>query len=90
MIETKQGSAQLVLTDRSELHIDGVEDVYAFDESNVHLKTTMGELSVDGEGLRLRDLSLENGGVFIEGKIDGLYYIDRQEKKKHGLFGRKI
>lgn len=89
MIETKQGSGRLELTDRKELQITGVEDVYAFDENTVYLKTVQGELSVDGSGLRLCDLSLENGAVCITGKIDGFYYIDRQEKKKRGLFGRK-
>ena len=89
MNETTIKSGMLELLDRKTLTINGVEDIFAFDDHSVYLKTAVGELSVEGEELRLCDLSLQNGILSVSGRIDGLYYVDQREKKKRGLFGRK-
>lgn len=53
----------LILTDRKELRLDGVEDVAAFDDSSVLLKTNRGLLDIEGDGLRiLRFDGAESGG----------------------------
>ena len=89
MNDVKQSGSLIELTDRKELRISGVEDIYSFDENTVCLQTALGELNVDGKSLKLCDLSIQSGIVSITGTIDGCYYVDRQEKKKRGLFGNK-
>lgn len=89
MNTTTKSSSNITLNDRSTLHVCGVEDVLSFDENSVYLKTVLGNLSIDGRDLHVKNLSLENGDLDIAGRIDGLYYIDGEEKKKRGLFFRK-
>ena len=75
----------LNMENREKLSLSGVEDVISFDENEIILKSSMGVLSVDGEGLHIIKMSVETGDLSVEGRIDGLFYIDR-EKPKQGLF----
>ena len=81
--------SRIELKDRKELFLDGVADILSFDENAVFLRTVTGDLSVEGEGLHINDLSLEKGTLAISGKIDGLFYLPETQKKKNGLFGRR-
>lgn len=71
----------LVLSDRKSLEISGVTDVMSFDESGAVLQTTNGILAIDGEGLHVTKLDINNGNVRIDGKINGLFFSDRKEQK---------
>lgn len=79
----------IVISDRARLSISGVEDVRSFDETSVILKTNNGMVAVDGEGLRISELSTEAGKIFIEGRIGGVVFFEAVEpKKKRGFFAR--
>ena len=73
------------ISSRTSIILSGIEDVISFDENEIILKSSMGVLSVDGEGLHIIKMSVETGDLSVEGRIDGLFYIDR-EKPKQGLF----
>lgn len=62
------------LRDRQSLSLDGVEDVSGFDESTVVLSTTLGELTVRGEGLHIERIDLELGQLELQGKVRELSY----------------
>ena len=85
-IVEKEKRSLLTLRDRSEIEVDGVVDVVSFDGNSLRLKTVLGELTVDGEDLRVGELSLEGGRVSAKGRILGLYYTEAREKKSR--FGR--
>ena len=76
------------LDNRKQLYIDGVSDVVSFDDMTVVLDTAGGRLEVNGEGLHIHTLCLENGKVAVEGRIDELIYEDGLQPKRKGLFGR--
>ena len=57
---------QIVLEDREELTITGVEEVESFDESSIVLSTVRGGLEVQGEGLHIERLSLDGGDLKVE------------------------
>ena len=79
----------IVISDRARLSISGVEDVQSFDETSVILKTNNGMLAVDGEGLRIDELSTETGKIYIEGRIGGVVFFEADEpKKRRGFFAR--
>ncbi len=79
----------IIICDRARLSISGVEDVQSFDETSVILKTNNGMVAVDGEGLRIGELSTETGKIFIEGRIGGVVFFEPAEpKKKRGFFAR--
>ena len=76
---------QLSLTDRRKLVVTTVTEVKSFEESLVVLLTALGELSIHGRELQLKDLSVEEGRAVVEGQISALIY---QEPRQGGFFSR--
>ena len=62
------------LDGRERLKVSGVEDVERFDESGIVMSTSVGVLTVTGEGLHIGKLSLEGGELHVDGRIDSLAY----------------
>ena len=83
-----QEEHSLRLVGRAELTITGVTEVSRFEEDGVLLQTDMGELTVQGEQLQLKELSLEGGRVAVSGSISALVYGRQQSSGwLHRLFG---
>ena len=83
-----QEEHSLRLVGRAELTITGVTEVSRFEEDGVLLQTDMGELTVQGEQLQLKELSLEGGRVAVSGSISTLVYGRQQSGGwLHRLFG---
>ncbi len=70
--------------------ITGVRDVVSFDVAEIILETELGLLSIKGDNLHVKRLTVEKGEVEIDGSIDGLQYTERKEKSSsgEGLLGR--
>lgn len=75
---------RIVLEDREQLMVSGVEEVESFDESSIILSTIRGGLEVQGEGLHIEKLSLDGGDLLVEGLIHGLIYTE--ERRERGGF----
>ena len=73
-----QEEHSLRLVGRAELTITGVTEVSRFEEDGVLLQTDMGELTVQGEQLQLKELSLDGGRVAGSGSISALIYGRQQ------------
>lgn len=73
-----QEEHSLRLVGRAELTITGVTEVSRFEEDGVLLQTDMGELTVHGEQLQLKELSLDGGRVAVSGSISALIYGRQQ------------
>lgn len=74
MAETQTLPHKLTLNERKNLTMTGVTEVVSFDESAVVLKTDLGNLTVHGQGLQLKNLSLEGGQVAVDGTISAFIY----------------
>lgn len=72
---------KLILDDRKLLSLTGVTEVVSFDEETVLLKTSQGDLAIHGEGLQLKNLTLEGGQVTVEGHIAALIYHRQQQER---------
>ena len=79
---------EMTLKSRSELSVSGVEDVMSFDEAMVELSTLCGVMSIEGEGMHISFLDIENGRLTLTGRVSGMYYIDKKPKRG-GLFGNR-
>lgn len=85
------GSGTLILRDRARLELDGVKDVSGFDENAVLLRTELGSMTVEGEGLHITRLDLEKGLLTVEGRLNAVFYTgDGGEKKKGGFLSRLV
>jgi len=76
----------LSLFDRSKLSLTGVSDVSGFDEALVSVTTADGELSIEGDGLHITLLSLEEGRVDLEGRINAMVYSDGRTGKRRSFW----
>ena len=74
------------MENRQKAHLTGVSEVLGFDENQVTLLTDSGEITLTGEGLHVTRLTLEEGQLAVEGKIDGVIYTQRTRHR--GLFRR--
>ena len=70
---------KLTLNERKSLTMTGVTEVVSFDETAVVLKTSLGLLTVQGQELKLKTLSLEGGQMAVEGHISALVYEENRE-----------
>lgn len=87
-MEELQLPHKLTLQQRESLNMTGVTEVVSFDDSAIILKTHMGELCVQGDGLLLKTLSLEGGQVAVTGHITSLVYEEpRPAGRLRRLFG---
>lgn len=88
MDNAKPKEQNIYIANRSNIKVTGVTDVINFDEYAVCMNTENGELTLEGDGLHISELSLGAGEVAVEGKLYALSYSDGIRKKKGGLFSR--
>lgn len=77
----------LTLSERSRLTVSGVEEVVSFDDSAAVLRTGLGELMIQGQELRLKNLYPEGGTLEVQGTISALSYEQSREGFWHRLMG---
>ena len=80
---------KLALDQRNSLTMTGVTEVVSFDENAVIVNTELGRLTVQGQQLQLKTLSVEGGQIAVEGNIAALQYEEPRQKGGwvHRLFG---
>ena len=84
-MEETQFPHKLTLNQRKSLTMTGVTEVLSFDETAVVLQTALGLLTVQGQELKLKTLSLDGGQVAVDGTISALVY---EEPREAGLWQR--
>lgn len=78
----------ITLKDRSSLVISGVEHIYSFDDKKVELRTSAGELVIQGEELDMNNLSIDDQIISVTGTINSLIYS--KERKPQESFFKKV
>ena len=78
----------LTLDDRAVLTLGGITDVVSFDETSALLMTSRGLLSLDGEEMHVTKLSVDDGGMVLEGRINAMVYLDSSSDRKNGRKSR--
>ncbi len=80
---------KLTLNERKSLTLNGVTEVVSFDDESVVLKTSLGVLTVHGQNLQLKNLSLDGGQVAVDGSVAALIYEEpRPERSRLGRLFR--
>ena len=82
-------SHHVILEERDQLVISGVEEVESFDESTIFLTTAQGCLEIQGEGLHIEKLSLDGGDLKVEGRVNALIYGE-ERRERGGLLSRLL
>lgn len=74
----------LTLTERKHLMLEGVQHVGSFDEKEITLDTSLGFLSLKGEGLHITQLNLDEGVLTVEGLIATMEFSENKNAKSRG------
>lgn len=82
MTENNDRSPHMVtLEDRSHLMVTGVSDVDSFDGTNVVAYTDFGQLTIRGDNLNIKSLSVESGVLDVEGIVTALIYTENRPRE---------
>lgn len=73
---------KVTLEERKKLTMTGATEVLHFDEELARLFTSRGMVSIHGQGLKLKCLSLDGGLVTVSGEILAVIYEQPREKKR--------
>ena len=82
-------SHHIILEEREQLVVSGVEEVESFDENTIFLTTAQGGLEIQGEGLHIEKLSLDGGDLKVEGLVNALIYGE-ESRGRGGLLARLL
>ena len=77
----------LTLDGREKLTLSGVDHVERFDENEIVLHTSLGQLTVSGENLHIDRLSLDGGEMAVSGTVVSLIY-EETDSRDRGFFSR--
>lgn len=78
----------LSLLNFSRLELTGVDEVTAFQDTQIELSLTDGILIIGGQDLKIKLFSQEEKRVVIHGQIDSLFREPPRPLKKARLFSR--
>ncbi len=79
----------ITINERKNIIITGVKKIDNFDENEFFMETSMGNLTLKGEGLEIIKLDTYQGNVSIKGKVDSIAYTDDGSKEKDsGIFSK--
>lgn len=80
----------LALEGRERAKLAGVTAVICFNEEEVVLETSAGEVALMGANLHIEQLNLEDGRLDVTGEISAIEYSDIAPKReRRGLFARR-
>ncbi len=67
---------RIVVTNREQATVEGVIHVDSFDDSEIILETDLGMMAIRGEDLHIKQLSLDEGHLSIEGVVKTVDYLE--------------
>ncbi len=76
----------VIIENRSSLSLSGVTDVENFDENEISLYTSMGDMVIRGKNLHVESVSIESGNMNVTGEIRSLVWGDKDRTKKPTLW----
>lgn len=88
MNEQIGGAHEISMTNRAQMTVSGVSDVDCFNEEMIVLITSVGALTIAGEGLHIAHLNLQEGKAQVEGLVRSLEYDDKAAPARGGWLRR--
>ena len=73
------------LKNRNELIISGVEHIYSFNDKKVQIRTTAGDMVIEGEGLDMSKLNLDENLISVSGTINSIVYTKAKQTAENIL-----
>jgi len=77
----------ITLKDRSSLTVSGIEHIYSFNDKKVEVRTSAGEMVIEGENLDMGKLNLDESIISVQGTINSIIY-SKERKPQESLIKR--
>lgn len=74
MADKVEKGHRLVMENREQISLTGIQKVQSFDPKEIVLETDLGIMSIKGDHLGIKELNLKEGLVDIQGHVDALIY----------------
>lgn len=87
--EKENKNSTLSLINRKKLSMSGILEVISFKDIEIILKTSLGEMIIKGDDLKMNKLDVQNGDIVIVGEINSLLYTGRDSSDKESIL-RKL
>ena len=81
---------KVIMIDREQMEIVGVEDVISFDDQEIIIATIRGVLRLTGTDLHIKHLDLEAAKLDVEGLFSVLEYTEGRGLQGKGILGRLL
>ncbi len=78
----------LEVKDRKTVKITGVKHVDSYDDKEIVLETSMGDLVIRGSDLNINSLNLEDGSLQVIGLIENFLYTEEAGARRKNFFKR--
>ena len=89
LVNEKENKSTLTLINRKKLSMSGILEVVSFKDAEIILKTSLGDMVIKGEDLKMNKLDVQNGDMVIIGEINSLLYTGRESGDKESIL-RKL
>lgn len=77
----------LIIDGRKNISVSGVTEADNFNDEEIILYTSYGQLTIKGEDLQISVLNTESGDVTASGKVNSVSYSERSTKQQ-GFFSK--
>lgn len=78
----------ITLKNRANLNISGIEHIYSFNDKKIELRTSLGEMVIEGENLDMGKLSLDESVISVKGTINSIVYS--KDRKPQESFIKRL
>ena len=65
----------MIIESRKRLSVSGVKEVISFDSETVLLHSTLGKMTVKGEGVKIESFNTDTGDLTATGTIHAVVYM---------------
>ncbi len=79
----------LIIDGRKNISVSGVTEADNFNDEEIILYTSYGQLTIKGEDLQISVLNTESGDVTASGKVNSVSYSERSTKHQ-GFFSKVL
>ena len=83
MVIKMNEKGSIVLTNKEEIKITGVNKINSLDQKHFDLDTSLGNLKVFGVNLEMNQLDSVNKTILIKGDVEGISYKSENKVKEN-------
>ena len=81
-------SHDVMIYGREKAEMTGISDVVSFSDESITLTVANGDMTVEGEQLKIDSFDSKSGRLTVNGRINALVYFDEtRQKSKRRFFG---